>query len=433
MSHSSEPTDEGPVIASGVITAPSSKQIDEITSTQETKCCVVGGGPAGVMLSYLLARQGVTVILLEAHKDFDRKFRGDTIHPSILEVMAELGLAERLHQLRHTKSYGPTIQTAKGPVRPIDFRRLKTEFPYIMLVPQVDFLNFMVEEAKQYPHFQVRMGALVHDLIEVDGVVKGVRYRDENGVHEVRAAVTIGTDGRHSRIRHLSGFEPIKTSPPMDVLWFNLPLLPEGPPVQGLFARFGVGRTLILFERVDHLQAGYIFTKGHYQELKAAGLDSLKRSIVEIEPRLENHLNSLKSWRDVTLLSVESSRCPRWYKDGLLLIGDAAHVMSPVGGVGINYAIHDAIEAANVLTEPLKLERLETRHLRQVQRRRQWPTQFIQGVQAFAQKQLAARVLNSSGPPKLPLLVRWLLKVPLVRDIPARLIAFGIGRSHIKL
>ena len=338
------------------------------------------------MLTYLLARNGVPVVLLEAHQDFDRKFRGDTTHPAILEVMAELGLADRLHNLRHTKAYGPTVQTASGTIRPFDFRRLQTDFPYIMLVPQVDFLNFMVQEAQQYPDFQLSMGALVHDLIEEEGVVKGVRYRDGDGIHEVRAAVTIGADGRHSRVRHLGGFEPIKTSPPMDVLWFNLPRLPESPPVQGLFARLGAGLALILFERVDHLQAGYIFAKGYYHELKASGLDALKRSIVESEPRLEKHLTNLKSWRDFTLLSVESSRCPRWYQDGLLLIGDAAHVMTPAGGVGINYAIHDAIEAANVLTEPLRSDRLTTRHLRQVQRRRQWPTRFIQAMQTFAQK-----------------------------------------------
>ena len=422
-----------PVLESGIFEAPKTAPEAEVASVVETTCCVVGGGPAGVFLSYLLARHGVSVIVLEAHKDFDRKFRGDTIHPSILENLDQLGLAEKLHELRHTKVYGPIIETAKGPFRPFDFRRLKTKFPYIMLIPQVDFLNFMVGAARQFPGFRLEMGASVHELVEEDGEVRGVRYRGDDGIHEVRADVTIGADGRHSRIRHLLGFEPLKTSTPMDVLWFNLPMLPEGPPVDGLFARFGEGRALILFERTDHLQVGYIFAKGRYQELKKGGLDALKASIVEVESRLEPHMESLTSWRDVTLLSVESNRCRKWYKDGVLLIGDAAHVMTPVGGVGINYAIHDAVEAANVLTGPLKENRLQTKHLRRVQKRRECPTKFIQRFQAFAQKQIANRVLNSDGPIKVPVFARLAFRIPIVRDIPAKIIAFGVGRSHIQL
>ena len=277
------------------------------------------------------------------------------------------------------------------------------------------------------------MGALVHDLIESNGKVRGVRFRDTEGNHEVLADVTVGADGRHSRLRHMGKFDTVKTSPPMDVLWFNLPKLADGPRVDGLFARPGRGSALILFERVDHLQVGYIFMKGRYQKMKAAGLEALKQSIVQIEPRLKRHVESLTKWRDVTLLSVESSRCRRWYREGLLLIGDAAHVMTPVGGVGINYAIHDAIEAANVLAEPLWHDRLTTRDLEQIQRRRQWPTRFIQSLQSLAQRQLASRVLNTEGPRPLPLVARLLLKLPYVRDIPARLIGFGIGRSRVKL
>jgi 2-polyprenyl-6-methoxyphenol hydroxylase-like FAD-dependent oxidoreductase len=421
-----------PVLESGLF-APAKPAAAEIVRVQETTCCVVGGGPAGVILSYLLARSGVRVTLLEAHKDFDRKFRGDTIHPSVLEVLDELGLADKLHELRHTKLYGPTIATAKGPFRLFDLRRLKTKFPYVMLIPQVDFLDFMVAEARRCSEFQLEMGANVHELVEEDGVVRGVRYRADDGIHEVRADVTIGADGRHSRMRHLLGFEPLKTSAPMDVLWFHLPMLPDGPPVEGLFARPAQGRALILFERADHLQVGYIFAKGRYQELKKAGLKAVKQTIVEIEPRLERHMASLTSWRDLTLLSVESNRCRKWYREGVLLIGDAAHVMTPVGGVGINYAIHDAVEAANVLAEPLRENSLQTAHLRLVQKKRERPTKIIQRLQSFLQGQLARRVLNSDGPVKVPLLARLAVRIPFVRDIPARILAFGIGRSHVQL
>ncbi|MFY9583242.1 MAG: FAD-dependent oxidoreductase [Candidatus Acidiferrales bacterium] len=406
---------------------------EDVLDVFRTTCCIVGGGPAGAVLALLLARQGVNVMLLEAHKDFDRDFRGDTLHPSVLEIMDEIGLAERLHKLRHVKVYGPTIRAANGPFRPVDFRRLRTRFPYIMLVPQSKFLEFVTAEASKYPSFRLAMRANVQRLIEEDGVVRGVRYQGPEGWHEVRALLTVGADGRFSFVRHLAGFEPIKTSPPMDVLWFRLPRLPEDPMDSGgAFGGLGRGRIFIVLDRYDYWQAGLVFPKGHYQELRAQGLEALRKNIIEIEPRFAKHTEHLTDWHQLSLLSVESSRCPRWYKRGLLLIGDAAHVMSPVGGVGINYAIQDAVVAANVLTGPLKVGRVQPSDLAEVQRQREWPTRTIQAIQSFLQKRVIANVLRSQETIRVPRYIRLLFRIPLLRDLPARLIAFGVRRVHVR-
>ncbi|HLJ85279.1 MAG TPA: FAD-dependent oxidoreductase [Candidatus Angelobacter sp.] len=408
--------------------------IDSPATVAQTSCCVVGGGPAGAMLALLLARRGVPVTLLEAHKDFDRQFRGDTIHPSTLEILNEIGLAEKLHKLPHTKVYGPTVMTAEGPFAPVDLRRLKIPFPYIMLMPQPDFLAFITGEAKQYPEFQLLMGANVQRLIDEDGTVRGVSYLDHAGAcHEIRARLTVGADGRFSQVRQLARIQPIKTSPPMDVLWFRLPKLPEDPHVpSGLLGAFGSGRVLVVFDRGDHWQTGYVFPKGAYQDLRAAGLEALRRSIVELEPKLARHVEHLTDWRQCTLLSVESSRCATWYKPGLLLIGDAAHAMSPVGGVGINYAIQDAVVAANVLANPLKAGTVGVRHLEKIQRQRELPTKFIQKLQSIAQNRIISGSFQRQEGLRIPRVVRVLLGIPLLRKIPARIVAFGLSRVHVE-
>jgi 2-polyprenyl-6-methoxyphenol hydroxylase-like FAD-dependent oxidoreductase len=411
------------------------KAAPEIRGVRRTTCCVVGGGPGGAVLSLLLARAGVDVTLLEAHPDFDREFRGDTLHPSVMEIMDQLGLADRLLKLRHTEIRSATVQTVAGPFTPLDFSRLNTKYPYITMMPQTSFLEFITAEAKRYPNFRQVMEARVRELVEEDGVIRGVRYEGNDGWHEVRAVLTVGADGRGSRVRRLAGFEPVKTSPPMDVLWFKLPREPDDP--EGAMGRVGRGHIAILLDRFDYWQAGYVIPKGTYPELRHEGIESLRRSFAELIPEFADRLERLEDWKQVSLLSVESSRCPRWYRPGLSLIGDAAHVMSPVGGVGINYAIQDAVVAANVLAGPLKdsqaqLKDLDTKYLAAVQWRRELPTRFIQTLQTQIQRRVLASVLRSEQPLAPPGWLRLLIRVPLVRSVPARIVGFGLWPVRVK-
>ncbi|GAC1349328.1 MAG: FAD-dependent oxidoreductase [Ktedonobacteraceae bacterium] len=401
-------------------------QTHHMKSTEQTTCCVVGSGPAGAILSFMLARKGIPVILLESHLDFDRDFRGDTLHPSVLEVMDELGLANRLLQLPHTKLSLVAPPAAAGPGLQFDLHDLKTKFPYIAMMPQTRFLQFITSEAQRFPSFRLVMGARAEELIEEDGQVRGVRYRAHDGWHEVHALLVVGTDGRFSWLRRLAGFEPIASSPPMDVLWLRLSRRPDDP--HGLMGRFGGGRALICLEREEHWQIGYIIGKGTYQQVHAAGLEALRQAIVETAPDFADRVAELTDWKQVSMLSVEANRLPRWYRPGLLLLGDAAHVMSPAGGNGINYAIMDAVAAANLLTAPLQAGQVTVADLARVQRRREWPTRIIQALVNFMQESLLKAALDPNGSFTFPSFLGW----PLVRKLPPLLFGFGIRPEHVQ-
>jgi 2-polyprenyl-6-methoxyphenol hydroxylase-like FAD-dependent oxidoreductase len=378
----------------------------------------------------LLARKGIPVMLLEEHMDFDRDFRGDTIHPSVMEILDEIGMADRLLQLEHTRMQGLPLQTATGTMAFADFRLLKTRFNYIIMLPQARFLEFITGEAKRYPNFKLVMGARVEKLIEEDGYVHGAHYRGKDGWHEVRATLTVGADGRFSRLRKLAGFAPVKTSPPMDVLWFRLPRRQDEPEESN--GRLAGGHFLVILNRGDEWQVGYIIPKGGYQEIRAAGIEKLRQDIAQILPEFVDRVDCIKEWKQVSVLSVESSRLRRWYRPGLLLIGDAAHVMSPVGGVGINYAIQDATVAANMLADDLKAGKLSTRSLARVQRKREWPTRIIQGFQNMIQKQVLKKVLASDKPLTISPVLRFLIRLPVIRTLPARFIGFGPWPAHVR-
>jgi 2-polyprenyl-6-methoxyphenol hydroxylase-like FAD-dependent oxidoreductase len=400
----------------------------DIRDVIQTTCCVVGGGPAGIILALLLARQGIKTVLLEAHADFDRDFRGDTIHPAIMNILDDIGLASRLLEtVPHSKLHGIVPPLPGGASTRLDFGVLGGRFPFMTVMRQADFLEFLAAEARRYSAFQLVTGANVRELVEDVGMVRGVRYQAADGWHEVRALLTVGADGRFSRLRQLSGLPaPKKTSPPIDVLWFRLPKLPGDP--EGIMGGFRMGRGLIMLERTDHWQLGHVLPKGGYQQLQAAGIEAFRETIAQIVPWLSGRVDELHEWKQCSLLAVESDHLPRWYRPGLLLIGDAAHVMSPIGGNGINYAIQDAAAASNILSAPLKRGRVSLRQLAAVQRRRDWPTRITQAIVTQIQDRVVGPAVQRSTDGGLPLPpgAVWLLRMPLLQRLPLLWIAYGL-------
>lgn len=393
-------------------------------------CCIAGGGPAGMMLGLLLARAGVEVLVLEKHADFLRDFRGDTIHPSTLEVMYELGLLERLLLLPHQKVPRINGQFGDLALTVADFSSLSTHCRFVAFMPQWDFLNFLAEEASRYPTFQLRMRADVTDLIEEADCVVGLRATTPDGPLEVRASLVVGSDGRHSIVRSQAGLAVEGFGAPMDVLWFRLSRQPSDPvdPV----GRFDAGRIFIMLNRGEYWQCGFVIPKGSRDQLQARGLQAFRDAVAQLAPFMADRVGELQDWEPIKLLTVQVDRLHRWFRAGLLCIGDAAHAMSPVGGVGINLAIQDAVATANLLTAPLRAGRLTTQDLQRVQQRREWPTRMTQRVQLAIQNRVIRRVLSDRDRFSPPFAIRLLALVPFLRRIPARMIGMGFRPEHVR-
>jgi 2-polyprenyl-6-methoxyphenol hydroxylase-like FAD-dependent oxidoreductase len=382
-----------------------------------------------MMLGYLLARAGVKGLVLEKHSDFLRDFRGDTIHPSTLEVMHELGLLNEFLKLPHQKIYELNAQVGEMRLTIADFRHLPTRCGFIAFMPQWDFLNFVAEKASRYPGFDLMMEAEVTGLIEESGRVVGVRANTPNGTVEVRADLVVGADGRSSIVREKAGLPVKEYGAPMDVLWFRLKRTTADP--AATMGRFDTGRIFISLNRGDYWQCGYVIPKGQFEEMRGQEFESFRAAIVKLAPYAKDSIHELCGWDDVKLLTVRVDRLIDWFRPGLLCIGDAAHAMSPVGGVGINLAIQDAVAAANVLFRPLREGRLDVDQLRRIQKRREFPTRVTQWLQVAVQRRIIARVLGQTGPLKPPLAVRLLAKFPFLRRIPARIVGLGIRPEHV--
>jgi 2-polyprenyl-6-methoxyphenol hydroxylase-like FAD-dependent oxidoreductase len=393
------------------------------------QCCVVGGGPAGMMLGLLLARAGVSVQVLEKHADFLRDFRGDTIHPSTLEIMHELDVLDRFLKLPHQAVRELAAQVGDATVRIADFTHLPTQCRFLAFMPQWDFLDFLADEARRYPAFRLKMRAEATDLIEESGRVVGVRASTAAGPLTMRADLVVAADGRDSVIRQQAGLPIEELGAPMDVLWFRLSRRPQdGGQTMG---RFDTGQIFIMIDRGEHWQCGFVISKGRFDEIRAAGLPAFRERVARLAPVLRAQMNEIGTWDDVKLLTVRVDRLTRWYRPGLLCIGDAAHAMSPIGGVGINLAIQDAVAGANILAGPLRHGTVTNEHLEQVQKRREWPTRVTQRIQVVAQNRIIASVLGTSRPLTPPLILRLLDRIALLRRIPARLIGLGIRPEHV--
>jgi 2-polyprenyl-6-methoxyphenol hydroxylase-like FAD-dependent oxidoreductase len=399
-------------------------------STIATQCCIAGGGPAGMMLGFLLARAGVHVVVLEKHADFFRDFRGDTVHPSTLEVMYELGLLDAFLKLPHQKLETVTGQVGAEHLQLADFRHLPTHCKFIALMPQWDFLNFLAEQGKRYKTFDLRMQAEATGLIEENGRIVGLNAKTPDEALTIHADLVVGCDGRHSVVRDKAGLKSDDYGAPMDVLWFRLSH--KGGDSPDTFGHIEAGKMMIMLDRGDYWQCAYIIPKGGIERVKAEGLEAFRARVVEMSPFVSDRIEELKSWDDVKLLSVTVDRLKKWWRPGLLCIGDAAHAMSPIGGVGINMAVQDAVAAANRLAEPLRSGRLTDQDLQAVEERRTPPLRFTQWLQLTIQKRIISRVLASRQRPKPPQVFKFFNSFPILRRVPARLIGIGIRPEHVQ-
>ena len=397
--------------------------------TLTTRCCIAGGGPAGMMLGTLLARAGVDVVVLEKHGDFLRDFRGDTVHPSTLEVIHELGWLDEFLARPHQQLPRIGGRIGDDHVWLADFSHLPVACPFIALMPQWDFLDFLASHARQYRGFDLRMNAEVVDLAMEHDRVSGVRVKTPDGPLEIAAALVVGADGRSSIVREKAGLEVIDLGAPMDVLWMRLPRRAEDP--ADALGNIRDGHILVTIDRGDYWQCGFVIPKGGSDELRAEGLASLRERIARTAPFLADRVDELRGWDQIKLLRVEVNRLREWAREGLLCIGDAAHAMSPVGGVGINLAIQDAVAAANILADPLRENRIDVGVLQRVQARREFPTRATQRVQLLVQNAVIGRTLRGGSPASLPLVARLLNDHPVLRRLPARMIGMGFRPEHV--
>jgi 2-polyprenyl-6-methoxyphenol hydroxylase-like FAD-dependent oxidoreductase len=396
----------------------------------KTTCCIAGGGPAGMMLGFLLARAGVPVMVLEKHADFFRDFRGDTVHPSTLELIYELGLLDEFLRLPHEKIDHIAGQIGAERVTIADFSHLPTHCQFIALMPQWDFLNFIADHGRRYPSFRLLMKSEVTDLIEEQGKVVGLRAKTVDGALNICADLVVGCDGRHSTIRDRAGLEIRDIGAPIDVLWFRISRAASDS--TETFGHIEAGRMMVMINRGDYWQCAFVIPKGGIDDVKQKGIAEFRDQVVAMSPSLRVRIDELKNWEDVKLLTVAVDRLREWHRNGLICIGDAAHAMSAVGGVGINLAVQDAVAAANILAEPLKAGRVTREHLEAVQRRRAMPTRVLQWIQVQIQDKVLVRALSSRQQPTVPLAVKFLRWFPLLQRIPARLVGMGIRPEHVR-
>jgi 2-polyprenyl-6-methoxyphenol hydroxylase-like FAD-dependent oxidoreductase len=397
-----------------------------------TQVCIIGGGPAGVIASYLFALRGVDVVLLEGKKDFNREFRGDTLHASSLEILEQMGLVDEVLDQTHARIEKLSLSFSDSEITMADFTMLESKFPYVAIIPQDIFLSYVVEKAKQFSNFSVLMGAQVRELKEIDGKVSGVKFTYEGKELELDATLTIGADGRGSSARRLAKIELGKTSPPMDIVWFKLPLPTDTELVEAVSGKLGSGTMIVIINRKEYLQVGYVIMKGSYKELREKGIEDFQETLKKMAPELSSVVTEVKDWSQMAILSVVTGRAEQWYKEGLLLIGDAAHIMSPVGGVGINYAIQDAVATVNQLAVPLKENRLTIIDLAEVQNKREPAVATIQKFQSLVQNRVIASALKSDEDFRPPLPMRILSKFPFVRKKLAHFIAYGKRHERVE-
>ncbi|QOZ09845.1 FAD-dependent oxidoreductase [Bradyrhizobium sp. CCBAU 51765] len=396
----------------------------------KVRCCVVGGGPAGMMLGYLLGRAGIDVVVLEKHADFFRDFRGDTVHPSTLQVMDELGLIDGFLKLPHQRLQKMDGLFGGTPVRIADLSRLHTKYPFIAFMPQWDFLNFLREAGQRFASLKVMMSTEAVDLIRRGETVAGVRAKTPDGIIDIEADLTIACDGRHSTVRERAGLEVEEIGAPMDVLWFRAGRRPDE--TENVFARVEPGKMMITFDRGDYWQCAYVIAKGQYEAVKARGLQALLDDVVRMAPILRSGITDVKSFDDIKLLTVAINRLKRWTQPGLLCIGDAAHAMSPVGGVGVNLAVQDAVATANLLADKLQRGCPTEDELDAVRRRREFPVKMTQRMQVIVQNNIISGALQGGDRPlKVPLVVRLVTALPWLQGIPARLLALGVRPEHV--